>query len=241
MLAVAGWAAAQVPPPFSGHYEGSTKIALLTATARAEIELKRSARYILYTMESTVTWAFLERRFRDCSVLRIDGDRMWPLEYLHVDESSPKFDVHTRFDWLQNRATTRLGTAADTSSADIAWPTWDPMSFQVALIALAPQRQSGVTETHHVIERGASKRHQVSFAGVTALPGAPPGVQAHEIVSRKDDKGRVALYLAPPPSWQPLRIDIDDITIRLAGSPAGGASQALAEEPVPVCASGGAQ
>lgn len=227
--------------PFSGHYEGRTKIALLTATARAEIALKRSARHILYTMHSTVTWAFLERRFRDCSVIRVDGDRLWPLEYVHADESSPKFDVHTRFDWQKNQAVTMLGTAADPLTADIASPAWDPMSFQVALIALARQRQAGDAETHHVVERGVSKRHEVSFAGLVALPGAAPGVQAHEIVSRRENQGRVALYLAPPPSWQPLRIDIDEVTIALAGSPAGEASSALAEEPVPSCAPGSAR
>jgi hypothetical protein len=221
--------------PFRGQYEGHRKIALFTATARATLELRRSASFILYTMQSTVTWSVLERRFRDCSVIQVDGHRLLPLEYLHVDEASPRFNVHTRFDWATHQASTLLGTAAGAAVTSINWPTWDPMSFQVALIALAPHAAPGQGEAHSVVERGVLKQHHVSFTGAVPLASLGRHVQAHEVVSRKDS-GRAALYLLPEDAWRPSRVTIDDVTIDLIGSPVANAPQPLPEGEVPRCA-----
>ena len=46
----------------------------------AGIELRRSSRFIVYTVHSTVTWAVIERRFRDCGMIRIEGERLLPIE-----------------------------------------------------------------------------------------------------------------------------------------------------------------
>lgn len=220
--------------PFSGQYEGRKTIALIPATATADIALRRSARFIVYTMRSTVKWAFLERQFRECSVIRIDGDKLLPLEYEHVDESQPEHDVHTRFDWNENKAITRLGAAPKAVVAEIAWPTWDPMSFQVALIALAQQRRPGDSETQRVIERGVVKAYQVRFAGAVPVAGARQSVQAHEIVAKKE-KGQVALYLEPQHAWRPLRIVIDDVTVDLAAGARADPPASLVEGQVPQC------
>ncbi len=226
---------------FVGYYEGSKAIALIPATAKARIELKRSDEFIVYTMQTTVTWTLIERKFRDCSVIRIDGQRLLPLEFVHADESDPTHDVHTRFDWQQNKATTVLGNSAQAKVAQIAWPVWDPMSFQVALMALAQQRAAGESEKQRVVERGVAKEYRVSFVG--AVPVEAPGrsVQAYEIISRKA-KGQVALYLLPEQSWQPVRITVDDVTIdRIGGAAESKPSANLVAGQVPQCRPGPAQ
>lgn len=220
---------------FSAHYEGKKRIALFTATARAEIALRRSARFIVYTMDSTVSWAMIERSFRDCSVIQVDGDRMLPLEYLHLDASDPRLDVRTRFDWADNRATTTLGTSTDTTSTPIGWPTWDPMSFQVALISLAQRRRPGERETHPVIERGVLKPHQVTFSGALPLVDRQPSIEVHEVVSQKE-KGKVVLQLWPEQGWRPFRVSIDDVTIELTGNPGPAGPGPAPDGPAPRCA-----
>jgi hypothetical protein len=223
--------------PFSGHYEGSKKIALVTATAKAEIELRRSADFIRYTMRSTVRWAFLERSFYDCSTIRIDGDRMLPVEYVHVDESDPGLNVLTRFDWKENKATTVLGSALPAAVSDITWPTWDPMSFQVALIWLSQRRRPGDSELHRVIERGTLKEHRVRFSGPVSLARGGRDVPVHEIISRKA-KGQVALYLLQEPPRQPFRIAFEDVTIDLTGTSSVATPEPIAEGQLPPCVAG---
>ena len=202
--------------PFSGRYRGQQKIALITATATADIALRRSPRFVVYTMDSTITWAFIERRFHDCAVLRIEGDRLMPIEYVHRDEARPDLDIHTRFDWPGGTANTQLGRAPDPRTVDLSGPTWDPMSFQVALMALAPLRRPGDKERHRVIERGSLKEHEVTFAGPVEAEGGAQRV--HEILSRKE-KGLIALRLLPDQAWRPGRVTIDEVTIELLPTP----------------------
>jgi hypothetical protein len=220
--------------PFSARYEGKKTVALLPATAKADVALRRSAQYVVYTMRSTVKWAVVERKFRDCSVMRIDGERLLPLEYEHIDESQPEHNVRTRFDWQTKQATTQTGAAPKPVLAEITWPTWDPMSFQVALMALAQQRRPGESETHRVIERGTARTYQVRFAGAVPVVGARQSVQAHEVVATKE-KGQVRLYLLPQNNWRPLRIAIDDVTIELVGSGRAEPPAALVEGQQPQC------
>lgn len=220
--------------PFSAQYEGKKTVALLPATAKADVALRRSAQYVVYTMRSTVKWVVIERRFRDCSVMRVEGERLLPLEYEHVDESQPEHNVRTRFDWQARQATTQVGAAPKPALAEITWPTWDPMSFQVALMALAQQRRPGDSETHRVLERGAARTYQVRFSGAVAVAGARQSVQAHEVVATKET-GQVRLYLLPQNTWRPFQIAIDDVTIELVGGSGGEPPAALVEGQQPQC------
>jgi Protein of unknown function (DUF3108) len=245
-LALAGAATADAAVdnvrPFSGQYEGQKKVAMIMATAKAQVELRRSARFIMYTMNSTVTWSVLERKFRECSVMRVDGDRLLPLEYAHIDEADPKHNVRTRFDWKEKKATTLLGKSPEPLTTPIAWPAWDPMSFQVALISQAQKRAAGESEKHQVVERGVLKDYQVKFSGAAPLMAKGQRVQAHEVIGRKASGGQVALYLWPEQSWRPLKIVIDDVAVELtnpaAASAASPGSSALPEEQTPQCSPG---
>ena len=96
------------------------------------------------------------------------------------------------------------------------------MSFQVALMAAAPQRAAGSRETHAVVERGRLKEHQVEF------------IQPQRIVSRKGDD-EVHLLLLPQQGWQPQRLTIDGVTIERTGAAAGAPATAIVAGAVPQC------
>lgn len=249
LLAPAAWAQAPAgPPPFSGRYEGRYAVSALLPDARVqvELELRRSSRYIVYTMQAVARLGLFQRRFRDCSVIEVQGSRLLPLEYVHQDLSDARMDVRTRFDWAAGRADTLLGAATQPIGHVLDAPTWDPMSFQVALMALAPQRRAGEREAHRVIERGAMKHHQVTFAGQAARPDAGDERPVHQIVSRKGtegDSGRIELWLSPDQAWRPARVAQDGIVLVLAGTPAGAPVTAPASLPDagrPSCEGGGA-
>lgn len=223
---------------FAARYEGHKRFGPLTATATAQIRLQRSAQHIVYTMDTTVRLAFIERSFHDCSVVRVAGEQLQPLEYVHLDAADPKHNVRTVFDWARGEARTVVGAAGDAVATPIVWPTWDPMSFQVALMALAPSRAAGASEVHSVIERGALKVHRVRFSGMLpAADEASPG-RLHEIVSQKEGrtKGQIMLLLTPQPTWRPARLTIEEVTIELVG--AAPAAPALSDRPVPQCRTG---
>jgi hypothetical protein len=223
LLAPAACLAQEGVTPFSGRYQGQARVLGIKVTASAQLQLRRSSKYLLYTMDSTVKAPLYERRFRECSVIAVEGDRMVPREYRHTDVSNPGANVRTVFDWPGNKASTVVGPAAATTQ-DIAWPTWDPMSYQVALMALAPKRKAGQSERQLVIERGRIREHNVRFSGAVTAPGVPAGVAVHE------------LLLSPQMSWQPLRIVIDEVAIDRDGAAAGPVPAALPEGVVPTCA-----
>ena len=224
---------------FSARYEGSKHFGPLTARARAQIRLQRSGRHIVYTMDTTVSLAFIERSFHDCSVIRIEGDELQPVEYAHLDAAEPRHNVRTRFDWSSGQAHTLVGLAADSVTVPIVWPTWDPMSFQVALMALAPGRAAGEREVHRLVERGTIKVHRVRFSGVVASAEGVPQSPLYEVVSQKEGsgKGRIVLLLTPQPSWRPVRVTIEDVTIELVGAAPASPLSSLSDEPAPRCRS----
>ncbi|HEY0826224.1 MAG TPA: hypothetical protein VGD76_20725, partial [Ramlibacter sp.] len=142
----------------------------------------------------------------------------------------PELDIHTRYDWKAGWAQTTLGSAPEPRSTALGVPTWDPRSFQVALIALAPQRRPGEREQHRVIERGALKEHEVTFAGPIAAGGGQP---VHEILSRKQS-GLIALRLLPEEAWRPSRVTVDDVSMELVPAPVP-APAPLTEDSIPSC------
>ncbi|MEW5756087.1 MAG: DUF3108 domain-containing protein [Pseudomonadota bacterium] len=220
--------------PFIAHYEGKKKVLLFTVTANARVELTRTGQYLKYVMDSTVKWSVFKRKFYDCSLIRLDQHGMKPLEYLHVDESNKEFNVKSSFDWESNKAVTVLGSSAEPTTVDITWPTWDPMSFQVALMSAAPVQSIGKSDPYQVLERGKLKQHQVTFNGDRALDTRLGNMKVYEIISRKT-KGGAALWLAPDYGWIPARITIDDVTIDLNAAPASKDRGEVTDNQVPHC------
>lgn len=225
--------AAAAPPldAFAATFEGRKAIALIDARADAVATLRRSSSYAIYSLKVTIRWTVISRSFELCSVVRLDGDRLVPIAYGYVDQAEPRRDVHTDFDWSSGKAVTRHGSG-DVSTIDIAWPVWDPMSFQLGLIAVAPSRRGGDSETHTVIERGVRKTYRVVYEGrATKAGGSPRPVFA--IRGEKEGGGGVVLLLDPARHYRPLRIGIEGVDLDYVAERA--APAALAPDEVPSC------
>jgi hypothetical protein len=215
--------------PFSALYSGTKLIAMLPATARARLDLHRNGAWLRYTMRTSVSWTLIERRFLDCSVMRIEGDRLLPVEFRHIDESEARRNVTVRYDWGRQLAHIDLGAPnakPSTETVPIEWPTWDAMSLQVALMAAAPQIRAGARDTIRVIGRGGVRSNEVEFIGPDARVADPDG-PPFRIVSRRGDR-ETQVWLLPRQGWQLVHLTIDGVTIERTGvapaSPAPSAS-----------------
>ena len=231
LLALVAPSAAQPLEPFAARYQGQKRLGPFTAKALATVELKSFGTHLHYAVSTLVKLSVLERKFEDCSVMRVVGDRLYPLEYAHIDQSDPKNNLHTAFDWSASSAVTRFGTGQSLSAA-ISWPTWDPMSFQVALAATRHARRESKKEIQTVIERGTVKSHRVLFEGPSPPPfaGAP---QVFAVRSEKPGGGTTALLLDSLRPFRPIRISVDDIHLdHLEDLPPAGIDTAA---PMPRC------
>lgn len=215
---------ADIPEPFTARYAGEKRIALIKARATLDLALERHGDYLKYTSHSEVRWSFYRREFYDCSILELHsdqqhGDQLRPLEYQHIDEGDSDNDVHTRFDWQQQRAITQRADETEPRINDIQWPAWDPMSFQVALMAIAPEQAPGSTQDHSMVERGKRRDYRVTFAGSSADSESPGVYRVSSERLNSDKQVSNALWLAPDHHWVPQRIQIDDVAIDLQAAP----------------------
>lgn len=195
-----------VPEPFAAHYIGSKKIAFLTARAQATIELRKHRGHLRYTIDSVVRLAFYKRRFHDCAVVAIVPDGLQAVEYWHRDDGDPSLNVTTRFDWDNRIARTELGQGGEVISQALEGPSWDPLSFQLALMARAIAKQTKEVAQYRVIERGSLKHHEVHFAAHDNANST----DMFNIVSFKD-KGRIELDLLPTKRFEPKRLMIEGV------------------------------
>lgn len=217
---------------FAAVFKGHKSIALIDARAEAVATLRRSPSYAIYTLKATIRWTVISRSFELCSVVRFDGDRVVPITYRYTDHAEPNRDLRTDFDWAAGKAVTRLGNG-EAITLDVAWPTWDPVSFQLGLIAAAPSRRASDLETHAVIERGVRRSYRVVFEGpgTAVVAGSSRAVVA--IRGEKEGGGGMRLLLDPTRQYRPLRIVIEDVALDLVADRATPA--ALAADEAPSC------
>lgn len=217
---------------FAAVFEGRKAIALIDARAEAVATLRRSSSYAIYTLKATIRWTVISRSFELCSVVRFEGDRLVPIAYGYVDQTDPRRDVRTDFDWSSGKAITRHGNG-DTSTLELVWPAWDPLSFQLGLIAAAPSRRAGDVETHVVIERGVRKTYRVVYEDQSTAPLAGLLRPVFAIRGEKEGGGGMRLLLDPTRHYRPLRIGIEDVDLDYVADRATPA--ALAADEVPSC------
>lgn len=218
---------------FAAAYEGRKAIALIDARAEAVATLRRSSSYAIYTLKATIRWTVISRSFELCSLVRFDGDRLVPIAYGYADQGDPRRDVRTDFDWSSGKAITQLGNG-EVSTIDIAWPAWDPVSFQLGVMAAAPSRRAGEIETHTVIERGVRKTYRVVYEDPATAVVAGSSRPVVAIRGEKEGGGGIRLLLDPTDHYRPLRIGIEDVDLDRVADRATPA--ALAADEVPSCA-----
>jgi len=210
--------ATPLPEPFTAKYQGSKSVWLFNVSATLEIKLSRSNKYIKYTSHSEISWSIFKRKFLDCSIIRINDGLMYPLEYQHIDKSKDEFNVLMTFDWVNSRATTIKGNKPNPIVVDISWPTWDPMSLQLAIITAAPSQAPGSFQVHHVLEKGRLFKYNLSFIGEVETNITLPGIKVFEVLSEKNNGGGT-LWLAPKFHWTPAKIQIDNVVFNLQAPP----------------------
>lgn len=205
-----------MPPltPFAARLVGHKRVALLDASATALVELRQVKDHWVYSMDTTVKVAVLQRRFHDCALLRQRNGRLEPVEYVHLDESDPRHSVHTLYDWDAGTASTVRGSSRDPLVVPIHWPTWDPLSFQAAAMSLARQRPAGSFEAHQLLSKGSLDDLRVDFVGPLAAgaPGGAQGLATWKITTTRPG-GTHTLLLSPEHGWRLFRITIDDVTL----------------------------
>ena len=199
----------RVPEPFAAHYIGSKRIAFLTARAQATIQLQRHRDHLKYSIASVVRLAFYKRRFYDCTLVSISADGLRPVEYRHRDDADQSFNVITRFDWEERVAKTQLGPEGKMIERALDGPTWDPLSFQLALMARAIDKQTEGVDRYRVIERGSLKIHDVHFAVPDTDNAEPTGL--FNIVSYKGES-RIEFDLSPAKRFEPQRLMIEGVS-----------------------------
>jgi hypothetical protein len=205
-----GSLAAPLPQPFTAKYQGNKRVLIFNVSATSEIQLSRSNKYIKYTSRSKISWSLFKRKFLDCSIIRIDDGLMYPLEYQHIDKSNDKFNVMVTFDWENKQATTIRGDKSNPIVVNISWPTWDPMSLQLAIITAAPNQAPGSNQALQVLEKGKLLQYNLDFIGEVETDTTLPGIKVFEVLSKKNNGGGT-LWLAPDFHWTPVKIRIDDV------------------------------
>lgn len=234
-------AADGLPQPFTAHYVGSKRILLFDVSAEATVRLERFAQHIRYTSRSEIRWSFYRRQFYDCSIIAIEGGKLYPRQYRHTDSGSDKYRVDTTFDWAAASARTVRGDSPEPRVVPLQWPTWDTLSVQVAIIDAAPRQLPGSESGAAVIERGKLARYTLRYNGEVATDSRLPGLRVVQVVSEKggasdgeNDSGS-ALWLAPEQHWVPVKIELDDVVLQLLELPDIEAVDEGSEEAVPQC------
>jgi hypothetical protein len=213
-----GSLAAPLPQPFTAKYQGNKRVLIFNVSATSEIQLSHSNKYIKYTSRSKISWSLFKRKFLDCSIIRINDGLMYPLEYQHIDKSNDKSNVMVTFDWENKRATTIRGDKSNPIVVNISWPTWDPMSLQLAIITAAPNQAPGSNQALQVLEKGKLLQYNLDFIGEVETDTTLPGIKVFEVLSKKNNGGGT-LWLAPDFHWTPVKIRIDDVYLNLQALP----------------------
>ncbi|TQV87027.1 DUF3108 domain-containing protein [Aliikangiella coralliicola] len=216
LLAVSASTATSFPLSFTSVYEGS-EYAVLNGEAR--IEFVRSNNYIKYSLKAKGSLLFFSvHKTYDCSVLKIEGDSIVPLEYLHTDSKESKNNVKTIFDWNNKTITTTRGLDRVSVLNDVDSTLWDPLSAQVYLMKLASSQTVGFTHDYQVIEKGRVNPQQAHFEKMMKYETEFKELDTLKVVS-KADVGGGTLWLAKNYAWIPAAIEIDGITIELKSEP----------------------
>ena len=225
-------AAAELPAPFEADYEGNK----FPFSAKATIALQRIGDYYRYAMRGSVRAAFFKwSDVTDCSILRVQGERFFPVEYAHLDSRNPQRNLHARYDWERRALHIRRGDGAPEVVGDLPADAWDVMSVQLRLRADIAGAKPGTELAYDVIEKNHVKQQRLK---IESFDDVQVGGRAMQIVSAEADDGkhRHEFWFAKNYAWLPVRIAISGVALDMVSSPEKAARAALpASNAVPSC------
>jgi len=213
----------ELPAPFEAEYEG----AKFPFSAKATIALQRIGDYYRYSMRGSVRAAFFKwTDFYDCSLLHIQGNEFFPVEYVHRYSREPGRNILTRFDWEHRKAHMMRGDGTAQDIGELPPIAWDLMSVQVRLRADVAAANRGAKLSYDVVEKDQVKKRHLTVEG---LDDAQLNERTMKVMKAETENGkhRHRFWFAKNYAWLPVRVSIDGVSLDLV-SPPEGAARAVA-------------
>lgn len=207
-------AALDLPQPFSASYVGRP---YAVGKLETVITLERSSERLRYTMRSKASAPFYRNEFYECSLMRLRGGRIFPLEYKHTDKNNPDKNLSGRFDWNTNTATV---TRADGDAAHITglvWPVWDPLSLHVGIMTDLRNGKFDTEKVYRLLDRKGITERRLRNVGDEAVEIQTNTVKA-VAVERLGGKSE-QLWFASEHGYMPVRIELKGVRVELISDP----------------------
>ncbi len=193
---------AGLPADFSADYSGHGRaLFFLRKKANATIALSTQGEKIKYEQDTSIGGY----RWYECTgVTRRDGE-MFPVEFVHVDESRGEKNIHSVFNQQRRTVHTAIGegTLKEISRA-FTPPVWDPLSVQLKLMtALAQGRKDNYSYT--VVSKGKPKQYVFNVAGFEKVETQAGQYDAWK-VKRVSRKNELTFWFAPSLDYIPVKM-----------------------------------
>lgn len=205
---------AELPAPFSATYYGSK---YLFGSIEALLTLEHLGQHLRYTLRTRVSVVFLSYELVDCSVMRVAGEIVYPLQHMHRDGHNAKRNTSTVFDWEQAVATVAFDDGRRVELRDLPRPAWDPMSLQVQLMIDAKRGALDTVRSYRLLEAGRLREWPLRFTGIERATTQHGPVDAIK-VERGDDKS-FGFWLAPRYDYMPVRVQVGEVAVSLMSEP----------------------
>jgi hypothetical protein len=206
---------ADLPAAFSATYHGSK---FLVGSIGAVLTLEHLGQHLRYTLRTRVSVIVMSYELLDCSVMRVAGDVVYPLQHIHRDGHDAKRNTTTVFDWEQATATVEFGDGRRAELRDLPRPAWDPMSLQVQLMIDAKGGAQDTARSYRLLQNGSLRDWPLRFKGIEPIATPQGPVDARKV--ERSDGQSFGFWLAPRYDYLPLRVQVGDIAISLTSDPA---------------------
>jgi hypothetical protein len=205
---------ADLPAPFAATYHGSK---YLVGSIEALLTLEHLGQHLRYTLRTKVSILVVSYELVDCSVMRVAGDVVYPLQHVHQDGHDAKRNTTTVFDWERASAIVEFGDGRRVELRDLPKPVWDPMSLQVKLMIDAKAGAQETARSYRLLQNGSLREWPLRFTGIERIATPQGPVEARK-VERSDGKS-FGFWLAPRYDYLPLRVQVGDVAISLTSDP----------------------
>ena len=196
---------AGLPADFSANYSGHGRaLFFLRKKAKASITLSTQGERVKYEQETRIS----RYRWYECtSVTTRDGD-MFPVEFVHVDESRGEKNIHSVFDQQRRSVHTTIGeeTPKERTRA-FTPPVWDPLSVQLKLMTELAQGRKG-NYSFTVVSKGKPKEYVFNVVGLEKVETQAGQYDAWK-VKRISRKNELSFWFAPDLDYIPVKMRVE--------------------------------
>lgn len=196
---------AGLPADFSADYSGHGRALLfIRKKAKASIILSTQAGKIKYEQSTRISGY----RWYECTSVAMRDGKMFPMEFVHVDQSRGEKNIHSVFDQQTRSVHTVIGegTPKELSKA-FTLPVWDPLSVQLELMReLAQARKENYRYT--VVSKGKPKEYVFNVVGFEKVETQAGQYDAWK-VQRVSRKNELTFWFAPALDYIPVKMMVE--------------------------------